>query len=92
MRANHPSNSNRGGVCLYFKKHLLLIRINYLSILQESLVTEIITDSEKCFLQAIMDTQIKIMRNQKTSVLTRIFYQTSTIIIQLAQFFWAISM
>ena len=49
LRADYPSNSMRGGVCLYFKEHLPLIRRNDLSILQECLVTEIIVDNEKCF-------------------------------------------
>ena len=42
LRADHPSNSKREGVCLYFKEHLPLI-------IQECLVTEIIVDNEKCF-------------------------------------------
>ena len=50
LRADHPSNSKRGGVCLYFKEHLPLIRRNDLSILQECLVAEIIVDNEKYFL------------------------------------------
>ena len=49
LRADHPSNSKHGGVCLYFKEHLPFIRRNNLSILQECLVTEIIVDNEKCF-------------------------------------------
>ena len=49
LRADHTSNGKRGGVCLYFKEHLPLIRRNDLSILRECLVTEIIVDKEKCF-------------------------------------------
>ena len=49
LRADHPSNSKRGGVCLHFKEHLPLTRRNDLSILQECLVTEIIVDNKKCF-------------------------------------------
>ena len=49
LRVDHPSNSKCGGVCLYFKDHLPLIRRNGLSILQECLVTEMIVDNEKCF-------------------------------------------
>ena len=49
LRADHPSNNNRGGVCLYFKEHLLLIRRNDLSILQGCLMTETIVDNEKRF-------------------------------------------
>ena len=47
LRADHPSNSKRGGACLYFKEHLSLILRNDLSILQKCLVTEIIVDNEK---------------------------------------------
>ena len=48
--ADHHINKKRGGVCLYFKQHLPLIRRNDPSILQEYLVTEIIVDNEKyCF-------------------------------------------
>ena len=49
LRADHPSNSKRGRVCLYFKEHLLLIRRNDVSILQECLVTEFIVDNENYF-------------------------------------------
>ena len=49
LRADYPSNSKRGGICLYFKEHLQLVRRNDLSILQECLVTEIIVDNEKYF-------------------------------------------
>ena len=49
LRADHPSNSDRGRVFLYFREHLLLIGRNDLTILQECLVTEIIVDNEKMF-------------------------------------------
>ena len=41
MRADHPSNTKRPGVCLYYKEHLPIIRRDYVSNLQECLVTEI---------------------------------------------------
>ena len=53
LREDYPSNSKHGGVCLYFKEHLLLIRGNDLSVLQERLVTKIIVDKEKCFFTCI---------------------------------------
>ena len=49
LRADYPSNSKRGGICLYFKEYLPLVRRNDLSILQECLVTEIIVNNEKYF-------------------------------------------
>ena len=53
LREDHPSNSKHGGVCLYFKEDLQLIRGNDLSVLQERLVTKIIVDKEKCFFTCI---------------------------------------
>ena len=47
LRADHPSNSKRGGVCLHFKEHLSLIRKNDLSMLHECLMTQNIVDNEK---------------------------------------------
>ena len=49
LRADHPGNGRHGGVCLYFKEHLPLIRRNDLNILEECLMTEIIVEKEKCF-------------------------------------------
>ena len=51
LKADHPSNSKskRGRVCLYFKKHLQLVRRNDLSILQKCLGTEILLGNEKYF-------------------------------------------
>ena len=50
MRADHPSNTKRGGVCLYYKEHLRIIRRNDISNLKECLVTEITAKNERCFL------------------------------------------
>ena len=86
LRANHPSNSKRGGVCLYFKEHLPLIRRNDLNILQECLVTEIIVDNKKCFFACLYRSP-----NQNHEELENfnsnldLLFQTPTIIIQLAQ-------
>ena len=41
LRADHPSNNKRGGVCIYFKQSLPLIRRDDLSTMQETIVTEI---------------------------------------------------
>ena len=60
LRADHPSKSKCGGVCLYFKEHLPLIRRTDLSILQVCLVTEIIVDNENVFSQAFINPPIKI--------------------------------
>ena len=41
MRADPPSNTKRGGVCLYYKEHFPIIRRDDISDLQDCLVTEI---------------------------------------------------
>ena len=46
---DHPTSSKRGGVCLCYKDYLPLIARNDLSIMQESFVTEISVNNEKCF-------------------------------------------
>ena len=40
VRANHPNNNKRGGVCMYFKEHLPILRHGDLCNLPECLVTK----------------------------------------------------
>ena len=49
LRGDHPNDIKRGGVCIYFKKLLPLIRTNDLIIIKDYLVTEINVNNEKCF-------------------------------------------
>ena len=49
LRVNHPNNIKQGGVCMYFKKSLPLIRRSDLRDMKECLVTEIIVNNKKCF-------------------------------------------
>ena len=53
MRADHPSNTKRGGVCLYYKEHLPIIRRDDISNLKECLVAEITVKNERCFLTCL---------------------------------------
>ena len=53
MKADHPGNTKRGGVCLYYKEHLLIIRGDDISNLQECLVTEITVKNKRCFLTCL---------------------------------------
>ena len=39
--ADHPSNTKRGGACIYYKDHLPIIKRNDLCQLHEFLVTEL---------------------------------------------------
>ena len=49
VRADHPSNNKRGGVCIYFKQSLPLIRRGDLSTMQEAIMTEISEKNETYF-------------------------------------------
>ena len=49
MRADHPSNTKRGGLCLYYKEHLPIIRRDDISNLKECLVTKITVKIDRCF-------------------------------------------
>ena len=42
LRTDHPSNKKRQGVCMYFKKHIPIIKRDDLCTLKECLVTEIL--------------------------------------------------
>ena len=49
IRADHPSDSKRGGVCIYYKEHIPLIKRDDICTLDNCLVTEIRSPGEKCF-------------------------------------------
>ena len=49
MRTDNRSNIRRGGVCIYYKDHLPIIRRNDLCQLRECLVTELRIGKKKCF-------------------------------------------
>ena len=53
IRADHPSNKKRGGVCIYYKGYLLLNRKIDVFKLNECIVTEIIVNNERCFLTCL---------------------------------------
>ena len=50
MKADHPSNTKGGGVCIYCKNIFYVIRRIVLSDVQECTVAEITVDKERCFL------------------------------------------
>ena len=49
LRADHPNDIKHGGVCIYFKESLPLIRRNDLTNIKDCLVTEINVSNEKRF-------------------------------------------
>ena len=53
LRADHPSNMKREGVCIYYKDCLPLIKKDYITDLKECLVTEITVDNKKWFFMCL---------------------------------------
>ena len=49
MHTYHPSNTKRGGVCIYYKVQLPIIKRSDLRQLHECLVTELRIGRKKCF-------------------------------------------
>ena len=52
-RTDHPSNEKRGGICIYYKEHLPVIKIDDLCNLNGCLVLEIRIGGEKCFFSCL---------------------------------------
>ena len=57
MRAYHPSNKKRKGVCIYYKEHLPVIKRHELCNLNRCLVLEIRIGGEKCFFSYLYRSQ-----------------------------------
>ena len=53
IRSDHPSDSKKGGVYIYYKEHIPLILRDDINTLDNCLVTEIRSQNEKCFLTCI---------------------------------------
>ena len=53
LRADHPGNTKRGGICMYYKNHLPVIRRTDLSDLQECINAEFTVDKERYFLTCL---------------------------------------
>ena len=53
IRSDHPSGSKKGGVCVYYKKHIALVRGNDLCTLSNCLVTKICLENGKCYLTCL---------------------------------------
>ena len=49
LRADHQSNTKGGGVCIYYKDHLPIIKRNDLCQLHKFLVTDLRIAKKKCF-------------------------------------------
>ena len=53
IRSDHPSDTKRGGVCMYYKEHLAFTRRNDITFLDECLVGEIKIKRKKCFVTCV---------------------------------------
>ena len=53
IRCDHPSNTKRGGVCLYYKEHLPFVRRDDITSLDECVVGKIKVKNSKCFLTSL---------------------------------------
>ena len=49
IRSDHPSDTKRGAVCMYYKEHLAFTRRNDITFLDECLVWKIKIKNKKCF-------------------------------------------
>ena len=58
IRSDHPSDSKRGGVCIYYKEHIPLIKRDNICTLDNCLVTEIQSKGQKYFLTCIYHSQV----------------------------------
>ena len=64
-RSDHTSDSKRGGVCIYYKEHILFIKRDDICTLDNCLVTEIRFKGEKYFLICIYRSSSKVMTSLK---------------------------
>ena len=53
IRSDHPSDSKKGGGCIYYKEHISLILRDDINTLDNCMVTEIRSQNGKCFLTCI---------------------------------------
>ena len=53
IRSDHSSDSKKGGLCIYYKEYIPLVKGDDICTLDNHLVTEICSQNEKCFLTCI---------------------------------------
>ena len=67
IRSDHHSGSKKGGVCIYHKKHISLIRYDEVCPLESWLVIEIRSQTEKCFQPVFLTPHlVKVKKNSKS--------------------------
>ena len=74
LRADHPSNLKKEGVCIYYKDFLPVIKKDDITDLKECLVT---VDNGKKFVCAFIGHQAKILINLVISVKVLVYFLTT---------------
>ena len=69
IRSDYPSNTKRGGVCIYYKEHLPFVRRDDITILDECILGEIKVKNSKFLSHASTSLQNKQHMNQMLSFL-----------------------
>ena len=68
LRSNHPSNSKRRGVCMYYKIYSTVIRHDNRSALAQCIVTEKNFGKNLYSVSATIDILVKLLMNLSTTV------------------------
>ena len=63
IRADHPSDTKKGGLCIYYKNYLPLILKPALSALNECLVCELKVGKRKCFITILYRSPVNQLKN-----------------------------
>ena len=92
IRSDHPSNSKRGGVCIYYKEHLPLKVRNDITSLNECIVVELKSKKYKCFISCLYrspsqsDHEFDIFINDLENTLSKLCLESPLISIVLGDF------
>ena len=67
VRAHHPNDTKRGGVCIYYKEPLPVRTIN-LSCFEEALLLEITYDNKKIIVSVILEKLVSDINNSEPAL------------------------
>ena len=67
VRAHHPNDTKRGGVCIYYKESLPVRTIN-LSCFEEALLLEITYDNKKIIVSVILEKLVSDINNREPAL------------------------
>ena len=58
LRSDNPSDSKKGGVCIYYKNHLRLTRKSNLTKLDECIVCELKASNKRCLITVLYNSHV----------------------------------